>query len=70
MTDERRCFLCGRNGASDPLERHHIFGGAYETRARNTALWCISAANDATGTVETLYTETGIKCVCFADTAS
>jgi hypothetical protein len=39
-------------------------------RARNTALWCISAANDATGTVETLYTETGIKCVCFADTAS
>ena len=41
-----------------------------ETRARNTALWCISAANDATGTVETLYTETGIKCVCFADTAS
>ena len=38
--------------------------------ARNTALWCISAANDATGTVETLYTETGIKCVCFADTAS
>lgn len=41
-----------------------------ETRARNTALWCISAANDATGTVETLYTETGIKCVCFADTVS
>ena len=24
----RTCFLCGRNGSSDPLDRHHIFGGA------------------------------------------
>lgn len=24
----RECFLCGRNGAGDPLDRHHIFGGA------------------------------------------
>ena len=23
----KRCFLCGKNGAADPLERHHIFGG-------------------------------------------
>lgn len=22
------CFLCGRNGNGDPLEKHHIFGGA------------------------------------------
>lgn len=22
------CFLCGRNGNGDPLERHHIFGGS------------------------------------------
>ena len=43
---------------------------AQVTRWSGTTLWCISAANDATGTVETLYTETGIKCVCFADTAS
>ena len=29
MNDEYKgCFLCGRNGAGDPLERHHIFGGA------------------------------------------
>ena len=28
MTDNRRCFLCGRNGASDPLDLHHIFPGA------------------------------------------
>ncbi len=24
----RECFLCGRNGNGDPLERHHIFGAA------------------------------------------
>lgn len=22
------CFLCGRNGSSDRLEEHHVFGGA------------------------------------------
>lgn len=24
----RCCWLCGRNGNGDPLEKHHIFGGA------------------------------------------
>lgn len=24
---EKTCFLCGRNGLNDPLDRHHIFGG-------------------------------------------
>ena len=24
----RKCFLCGRNGNGDRLERHHIFGAA------------------------------------------
>lgn len=24
----RQCFLCGRNGNGDPLDKHHIFGGA------------------------------------------
>ncbi len=28
MGEIRECFLCGRNGNGDPLERHHIFGGA------------------------------------------
>ena len=23
----RECFLCGKNGSSDPLDKHHIFGG-------------------------------------------
>lgn len=24
----RECWLCGRNGNGDPLDAHHIFGGA------------------------------------------
>lgn len=24
----RECFLCGANGTCDPLDKHHIFGGA------------------------------------------
>ena len=36
--DERRCFLCGRNGAEDPLDRHHIFGGAYRKKSEKYGL--------------------------------
>ena len=25
---QRICWLCGRNGNTDPLDEHHIFGGA------------------------------------------
>ncbi len=28
MMEEKRCWQCGRNGADDPLDVHHIFGGA------------------------------------------
>lgn len=35
---ERECFLCGRNGASDPLDRHHIFGGAYRKKSERYGL--------------------------------
>lgn len=28
MHDGEACFLCGRNGYADPLDWHHIFGGA------------------------------------------
>jgi len=24
---EKQCWLCGRNGACDPLDRHHVFPG-------------------------------------------
>lgn len=26
-TEEKHCWLCGRNGNVDPLDKHHIFGG-------------------------------------------
>jgi len=31
--EERKCFMCGRNGNGDPLERHHVFGGAYRKKS-------------------------------------
>lgn len=27
MRNEKKCWLCGRNGSGDRLHRHHIFGG-------------------------------------------
>lgn len=28
MQKNKECFLCGKNGFMDPLESHHIYGGA------------------------------------------
>lgn len=28
VSEYRCCYLCGANGSMDPLDRHHIFGGA------------------------------------------
>ena len=36
---ERGCFLCGRNGSVDPLDRHHIFGGAYRKKSEKYGLY-------------------------------
>ena len=35
---ERQCFRCGRNGSVDPLDRHHIFGGAYRSKSEKYGL--------------------------------
>lgn len=32
------CFLCGRNGADDPLDKHHIFGGANRRKSDKLGL--------------------------------
>lgn len=32
-TDKTQCFLCGRNGRDDPLDEHHIFGGALRDKS-------------------------------------
>ena len=36
--DERTCWLCGRNGNGDPLECHHIFGGALRQKSEKYGL--------------------------------
>ncbi len=32
------CWLCGRNGAQDPLDRHHIFGGPNRAKSERYGL--------------------------------
>ena len=34
----RECWLCGANGATDPLDRHHIFGGPYRKKSEKYGL--------------------------------
>lgn len=34
----RKCWLCGRNGMQDPLDRHHIFGGPYRDKSEKYGL--------------------------------
>ena len=35
---ERVCWLCGRNGTAEPLDRHHIFGGANRKKSEKYGL--------------------------------
>ena len=34
----RECWLCGANGSSDPLDKHHIFPGAYRSKSERYGL--------------------------------
>lgn len=34
----KKCWLCGRNGSADPLDRHHIFGGPYRSKSERYGL--------------------------------
>ena len=34
----RYCWLCGKNGSQDPLDRHHLFGGAYRNKSEKYGL--------------------------------
>ena len=48
MQTDKRCFLCGRNGACDPLDLHHIFGGPYRKKSERyglTAYLCHNACH-------------------------
>ncbi len=35
---DKRCWLCGANGAVDPLDKHHIFGGANRKKSERYGL--------------------------------
>lgn len=36
--EPRACWLCGRNGNGDPLDRHHIFGGTNKKKSEKYGL--------------------------------
>lgn len=42
----RSCFLCGRNGSADPLDKHHIFGGAYRSKSEKYGLYVYLCHHD------------------------
>ncbi|BAK99605.1 hypothetical protein OBV_24070 [Oscillibacter valericigenes Sjm18-20] len=33
------CWRCGRNGCADPLDKHHLFGGALRKKSEQYGLW-------------------------------
>lgn len=35
---DKVCWLCGRNGATDPLDEHHIFNGANRSKSERYGL--------------------------------
>ncbi len=37
--DDRRCLICGKNGESDPLNRHEVFGGTNRQKSKRLGLW-------------------------------
>lgn len=38
MYTGRQCFICGRNGCADPLDRHHVFGGGLRKKSERYGL--------------------------------
>lgn len=46
MSGGKCCWLCGRNGSSDPLDRHHIFGAANRKKSEKYGLVVYLCHND------------------------
>ncbi len=38
METDKICFLCGRNGSCDPLDRHHVYSGPYRKKSEKYGL--------------------------------
>lgn len=53
----RSCFLCGRNGSQDPLDRHHCFKGSLRKKSEQYGLVVdLCHHESAIYSVRTLYT--------------
>lgn len=39
QADQGSCFLCGRNGSTDHLEKHHIFGASNRKHSEEDGLY-------------------------------
>lgn len=35
---DKKCWLCGKNGCADPLDRHHIFGSSRRKKSERDGL--------------------------------
>lgn len=66
MDDYAQCWLCGRNGNGDPLERHHIFAGSNRKKSEKYGLVVLlcgerchrngkNAAHKSKDTMQTLH---------------
>ncbi len=46
QTDCDRCFLCGKNGLYDHLEKHHIFGAYNRKKSEEDGLFVYLCGNE------------------------
>nr|DAQ71398.1 MAG TPA: Recombination enhancement, RecA-dependent nuclease [Caudoviricetes sp.] len=37
--ETKACWLCGRNGSTDPLDKHHLFGAANRDKSERYGLY-------------------------------
>lgn len=40
------CWICGRNGAADPLDRHHVYGGSNRGQCEQDGLCVMLCHHD------------------------
>lgn len=45
QNDPSYCYICGRNGNGDPLEKHHIFGAANRKKSEQDGLFIYICGN-------------------------
>lgn len=38
IQEEKKCYICGKNGNLDPLDMHHVYGGAERNNSEKYGL--------------------------------